>query len=307
VLLRFFEQRSFSAVAAGLGTTEDAAKMRVGRAVRKLRAFLERRGAVVNAAVLTTCLAGHAAATAPANVVTAATQLAGSGAASGAGIAALANAIGETMRWARFKRILWTTTAAAVLAVGVGFGVQAMRPSGDLTAAGAVESLLRESRVFSGAWQATPAGLAVDEMPWAHVALRGPFTGDYRLEVAYRQEKADGVVELFLPAGPEMMLIVLPPPPAAGGVSPALETVLGPRSTQPVAHVAEIEVRRRAEGISLAVKLDGVAILDTKDVPAAIKRATMVSEQPRGVLGLGTMRTAAVFTRLDVQTLRSER
>ena len=53
-------------------------------------------------------------------------------------------------------------------------------------------------------------------------------------------------------------------------------------------------------------KLDGVAILDTKDVPAALKRATLVSEQPRGVLGLGTMRTGAVFTRLDVQTLRSE-
>ena len=92
VLLRFFEQRSFSDVAAGLGTTEDAAKMRVGRALRKLRAFLQHRGAAVNATVLATCLGGYAAATAPAHVVAAAAQAAGGGAASGAGIAALANA-----------------------------------------------------------------------------------------------------------------------------------------------------------------------------------------------------------------------
>jgi hypothetical protein len=62
-------------------------------------------------------------------------------------------------------------------------------------------------------------------------------------------------------------------------------------------------VRLRTDEISLSVKLDGVEIAGTKDVPAAIQRATLVPEQPRGALGLGAVRTAVVFTRVEVQSL----
>jgi RNA polymerase sigma factor (sigma-70 family) len=300
VLLRFFQQRSFNDVAAGLETTEDAAKMRVNRAVRKLRAFLERRGAVVNAALLTTCLAGHAAATAPAHVVTAAAQLAGSGAVQGAGIAAMTAAIGHAMRWARIKRILFMATAVVAVVAGVGFGLTSMPTTRVLTEPGAVESLLRDSTVIIGEWQATPDGLAVDEMQWTHLAIRGPFAGSYRLQVAYRQANAAGLVELLLPAGPEMLLVVLQPAAAV-----AADTSQQ-RLSQPVEHVADIEVRPRAEEVSLSVKLDGVEIAGTKDIPMAKKRATLVPAQPRGALGLGAMQTAVVFTRLEVQPLREK-
>lgn len=295
VLLRFFEQRSFSDVAAGIDTTEDAAKMRVNRAVRKLRAFLERRGTVVNVAVLTTCLAGHAAATAPTHVVTAAAKQAGNGAVQGTGIAAMAAAIGQAMRWARIKRILFMATAVVAVVAGVGFGLTSLQTTRNLTEPGAVESLLRESTVIRGAWRATPEGLAVDEMQWTHLALRGPFAGNYRLQLAYRQENAVGMVELLLPAGPEMLLVVLQPPAAV-----AADTSQQ-RLSQPIEHVAEIEVRVRADEISLSVKLDGVEIAGTKDVPKAKQRATFVPEQPRGALGLGAIHTALVFTRLELQ------
>ena len=44
VLLRFFEQRDFRSVGQALGSNEDAARMRVTRALVKLEDFLKRRG-----------------------------------------------------------------------------------------------------------------------------------------------------------------------------------------------------------------------------------------------------------------------
>jgi hypothetical protein len=154
--------------------------------------------------------------------------------------------------------------------------------------------------VISGEWQATPDGLAVDQMQWTHLAIRGPFSGSYRLQVAYRQENAVGLVEVLLPAGPDMLLVVLQPAPGV-----AADTSQQ-RLSQPIEHVADIEVRRRADEISLSVKLDGVEIAGTKDVPKALHRATLVPEQPRGALGLGSIQTAVVFTRLEVQALREK-
>ena len=61
VLLRFFENRSFAEVGNELGATEAAAKMRVGRALEKLRAFFRGRGVVVGSLVLTGTLAAKSA------------------------------------------------------------------------------------------------------------------------------------------------------------------------------------------------------------------------------------------------------
>src|SRR6266568_4329164 len=44
VLLRFFEQHDFHSVGQALGSNEDAARMRVTRALDKLHALLKRRG-----------------------------------------------------------------------------------------------------------------------------------------------------------------------------------------------------------------------------------------------------------------------
>ncbi len=319
VLWRFFEQRSFSEVAAALGTTEDAAKMRVGRAVRKLRVFLEKRGALVSAGVLATCLTGHAAVTAPAHFVIAASQLAGSGLGHGSAIAALAAAIGEALRWARIKRILLTTSAVVVFAAGLAIGIgllQARRnepapaTTWDLTEPRAVESLLRDATMILGEWRAAPAGLAIDEMPWSHVAIRGPFAGDYRLQLTFTQQNAAGVVELLLPAGRQTLLILLRSGPEVAPDTAAqavLNATLGPpQPPPPIEHFAEVEVRTGAGGISLSVRLDGAEIAATKDVPAALQRATLVPDQPPGILGLGASRTGAVFTRIEFQALRDE-
>lgn len=56
ILMRFIENRSFAEVAAALGATEAAAKMRTARALEKLRELLNKRGADVMSAFLSTGL-----------------------------------------------------------------------------------------------------------------------------------------------------------------------------------------------------------------------------------------------------------
>jgi RNA polymerase sigma factor (sigma-70 family) len=88
VLLRFFEQRDFRAVGAALGSTEDAARMRVTRALEKLQVLLKHRGVTLSAAALGTALAGQAVTAAPAGLAASVTgSVLASSAASG-GIAA---------------------------------------------------------------------------------------------------------------------------------------------------------------------------------------------------------------------------
>src|SRR6266850_1853314 len=61
VALRFFDGKSMKEISAALGASEDAVKMRVNRAVEKLRIFFTRRGIVCSAAALTAAISATAA------------------------------------------------------------------------------------------------------------------------------------------------------------------------------------------------------------------------------------------------------
>ena len=65
---RFFGKRSFAQIGAHLGLTENAARMRVERALDKLRARLAKRGVTSTAAALAVALAGPAVTAAPATL-----------------------------------------------------------------------------------------------------------------------------------------------------------------------------------------------------------------------------------------------
>ena len=69
VLLRFFEGRAFAEIGATLRVSEDAARMRVERALEKLRAVLARRGVTSTGAALGVVLAQQAVVAAPAGLV----------------------------------------------------------------------------------------------------------------------------------------------------------------------------------------------------------------------------------------------
>jgi RNA polymerase sigma factor (sigma-70 family) len=65
ILLRFFEQRDFRSVGEALGSNEDAARMRVNRALEKLHVLLKRRGVTLSVAALGTVLTAEAITAAP--------------------------------------------------------------------------------------------------------------------------------------------------------------------------------------------------------------------------------------------------
>src|SRR5213594_4236558 len=65
VLLRFFEQQDFRSLGQALGSTEDAARMRVARALDKLQGLLKRRGVTTSSATLSLLLSANAVQAAP--------------------------------------------------------------------------------------------------------------------------------------------------------------------------------------------------------------------------------------------------
>ena len=85
VLLRFFQKKSLSEVGATLGLSENAARMRVERALDKLRTQLARKGVTSSAAGLALALSGQAVTAAPPAFVATLTSASLAGAAAGTG------------------------------------------------------------------------------------------------------------------------------------------------------------------------------------------------------------------------------
>jgi RNA polymerase sigma factor (sigma-70 family) len=94
VLLRFFEDRQFVDVGAAMRLTEDAARMRVERALERMRVRLERRGLTSTTAALAAILANRAVAAAPSGLEATVKYAALSGAAAGGGAFSFLAAIG---------------------------------------------------------------------------------------------------------------------------------------------------------------------------------------------------------------------
>jgi RNA polymerase sigma factor (sigma-70 family) len=97
VLLRFFEGRAFAEVGATLAVSEDAARMRVERALERLRGLLVRRGVTSTSAALAVALSGQAMAAVPAGLAVSVTgAVLTSGAAATAGAAGWVTFMGMT-------------------------------------------------------------------------------------------------------------------------------------------------------------------------------------------------------------------
>lgn len=109
VLLRFFEGRAFAEIGDALRISEDAARMRVDRALEKLHRLLARRGITSTAAALGTALASEAAVTVPAGLATAI---------SGAAVAA-GSSTGVVSGLLAFLPTSHASTAALVAIAGV--------------------------------------------------------------------------------------------------------------------------------------------------------------------------------------------
>lgn len=118
LLLRFFEGRSLAEVGAQLGIAENAARMRVDRALEKLRTRLARRGITSSAAILGTSLSAQVAVTAPPALVA---GLCASSLAGGVVIVSGATGVGATslMNLMSAKLVIGAIGTAAAMGIAV--------------------------------------------------------------------------------------------------------------------------------------------------------------------------------------------
>jgi RNA polymerase sigma factor (sigma-70 family) len=127
LLLRFFDGKPLTEVGAALGLAENAARMRVERALEKLRGRLARRGITSAAAALGATLAAQPAVTVPAGLVASA---------AGASLAGIALTGGEVFVAGLWLPNLMSTTklilgsAGVVAALGLGVFIGAHYQNG---------------------------------------------------------------------------------------------------------------------------------------------------------------------------------
>jgi len=136
ILLRFFEQRDFGSVGEALGSNEDAARMRVNRALEKLESLLKRRGVTTSAAAVGVALSVNAVQAVPAALAVAistAAVVAGTVLQTSTAIAAT-----KTIAMTTLQKTLIT----AVIAAAVGAGIYQARQNSRLR--GQVQSLQQQ-------------------------------------------------------------------------------------------------------------------------------------------------------------------
>ena len=118
VVLRFFENKSMSEVGAALGASEDAAKMRVNRALEKLRQFFLKRGVDSTTAAIAETISANSILVAPAALAKTATAVAlAKGATASTSTLTLIKGALKIMAWTKAKTAI-VAGAVAVLAVG---------------------------------------------------------------------------------------------------------------------------------------------------------------------------------------------
>jgi RNA polymerase sigma factor (sigma-70 family) len=118
IVLRFFENKSLGEVGAALGASEDAAKMRVNRALEKLRKFFTKRGVGSTTAIIAGAISANSVQAAPAALAKtiSAVAVAKGAAVSGSTLTLIKGAL-KIMAWTKAKTAA-VAVAAAILAIG---------------------------------------------------------------------------------------------------------------------------------------------------------------------------------------------
>jgi RNA polymerase sigma factor (sigma-70 family) len=155
IVLRFFENKNLREVGLALGASEDAAKMRVNRALEKLRKFFTKRGVSSTTATITGAVSANSIQAAPVGLAKkiSAVALAKGAAVSGSTLTIVKGAL-KIMAWTKAKTaavavaaaIAASGTTAIVIKTGV-FGIgrgNANRPSETMAKAN------QSPRIFTG-------------------------------------------------------------------------------------------------------------------------------------------------------------
>lgn len=138
ILLRYFANRPFSEVGSRLNLSENAARMRVERALDKLHALLEQRGIKSSTAALAVALSGHAIAAAPAGV------------AASSAAAAMAAGAGTGLAWIAFMTTAKLPMALTAAILVGGTAVVALQEQSAKEAAAEIADLARQNGSIPG-------------------------------------------------------------------------------------------------------------------------------------------------------------
>jgi uncharacterized protein (TIGR03435 family) len=118
LVLRFFEGKNFKEVGAALGASEDTARMRVNRALEKLRKFFTKRGVVSTTAIIAGAISANSVQAAPVTLAKSVTAvaIAKGAAASGSTLTLIKGAL-KIMAWTKAKTVI-VIGASFLLAAG---------------------------------------------------------------------------------------------------------------------------------------------------------------------------------------------
>ena len=116
VVLRFFENRSLREVGAALDASEDAAKMRVNRALEKLRKFFVKRGVALSAVAIGGAMVANSVQAAPVGLTISVVGAAKGSAATASTLTLIKGAL-KIMAWTKMKTAA-VAGAALLLATG---------------------------------------------------------------------------------------------------------------------------------------------------------------------------------------------
>ena len=117
LVLRVFENKSLAEVGAALGASEDAAKMRVNRALEKLRKIFSKRGVALSATLIAGAVSASSVQAAPVGLAaTISTVAITKGAAAGGSTLALVKGALKIMAWTKMKTAV--VVGATILATG---------------------------------------------------------------------------------------------------------------------------------------------------------------------------------------------
>jgi RNA polymerase sigma factor (sigma-70 family) len=118
IVLRFLENKSLREVGVALGAGEDAAKMRVNRALEKLRKIFGRRGVTFSAAAIAGAVAANSVQAAPSGLANTISAIAlAKGASAGGSTLTLVKGALKIMLWTKAKTAI-VAGVAVILAVG---------------------------------------------------------------------------------------------------------------------------------------------------------------------------------------------
>jgi RNA polymerase sigma factor (sigma-70 family) len=113
LVLRFFENKNFAEVGTALGASEDAAKMRVQRALEKLRKFFTKRGVTSTTEIIAVAISVNSVPAAPVGLAKTISVIAiAKGAAAGTSTLTLVKGALKIMAWKKMK-------TAVVVGVGL--------------------------------------------------------------------------------------------------------------------------------------------------------------------------------------------